>query len=380
MAFVSTFYGVNIGGAEKSVEILYDGLKRLGTDVTIFTSRKNNNQDKGVITINNTFWLPNRLLLFGNGLIDLYLFIMLKSAIIKKGPFDVIHTHDLYALPACVKLAKRLSIPIVVTVRDNMPKQIFDSDYNRLYTLIAKIVLKARNKVWVKNLRDSDHVIAISSHIANELQRLKINDTSTIFNPSVIWNLKNKNFTNKKVFTIFSAGNLFKDKGFRTLIKAIPGIDKKVNAELIVAGEGPDRQSLEGLIKDLKLKNIRLIGRVPFAQVQDYYLAADIVAFPSIYSEPFGRIALEGMMAGKPIVASQVGGIPDIVEDGKTGILVRPNDSLGLTKALNKLLLNPKLMHSMGRLGRIRARALFAPTIIAQLHIDLYKKLTSRQP
>lgn len=110
-------------------------------------------------------------------------------------------------------------------------------------------------------------------------------------------------------------------------------------------------------------------GRVRFLgfrrDVPALMRAADIVVHASRAAEPFGRVLVEGMLCGRPVVASSAGGPRDIVEDGGTGLLVPPGDSAALTAALERLVLSPALRKDMGRRGRERAETLYAlPSIL----------------
>jgi glycosyltransferase involved in cell wall biosynthesis len=128
---------------------------------------------------------------------------------------------------------------------------------------------------------------------------------------------------------------------------------------------------------------------LPRDAVIQFYSRATVFCCPSIY-EPFGIINLEAMACGTPVVGSAVGGIPEVVVDGETGLLVRlrqaaespfePLDprqfSADLAAAINQLLGNPSLRERMARAGRLRAEHEFAWPTIAQQTAELYAKLT----
>jgi starch synthase len=103
---------------------------------------------------------------------------------------------------------------------------------------------------------------------------------------------------------------------------------------------------------------------------------ATVFACPSLY-EPLGIVNLEAMACGTAVVASEVGGIPEVVADGVTGLLVPPDDPEALAAALNELIRDPSRARSMGQAGRDRAVAEFSWTTVAQRTAALYAKVVN---
>ena len=102
----------------------------------------------------------------------------------------------------------------------------------------------------------------------------------------------------------------------------------------------------------------------------------DILAMPSLW-EAFGLSAAEGMAAGKPVVASRVEGLPEVVEDGRTGILVPPTDHVGLARAIVDLAADPNRCNLLGRQGRKRVEEKFTLTRMISQHEELYERLAA---
>ncbi len=167
-------------------------------------------------------------------------------------------------------------------------------------------------------------------------------------------------------------GQLSPLKGLIHLVRALRLIDQEI--ALIVAG-GSDlwqtindpvirmilrmseyemkvRESAEGL-------TVHFLGTVPTNELKNVYAAADIFVCPSEWPEPFGMVNVEAMAAGKPVVASRTGGIPEIIEDGLTGLLVEPANPAALASAINQLLADGELRRKMGEAGYARARDYF---------------------
>lgn len=141
----------------------------------------------------------------------------------------------------------------------------------------------------------------------------------------------------------------------------------------ILVGDGPYRQTLEAEAVALGLSGaIHFSGHV--TDVAEYFRAMDLVVMPSL-SEGMPNVALEAMLFGKALVATRVGGIPEVVLDGVTGLLVEPRDSDRLASAMCSLLENRALLDSHGRAGRQRVLDEFSPALRTQRILDLYQEV-----
>jgi glycosyltransferase involved in cell wall biosynthesis len=148
---------------------------------------------------------------------------------------------------------------------------------------------------------------------------------------------EHKRKTIKNTFTIVSTSSLIPRNGMDTLIAAVALLPKNITWRLIIAGEGPERKYLKSQISSLKLDNqITLLGRVENKRIPELLSHADIFVRPSRF-EGFGVAFLEAMAAGVPVIATPVGGIPDFIKPGETGILVDPDDPVSLAKAIELL-------------------------------------------
>jgi glycosyltransferase involved in cell wall biosynthesis len=147
---------------------------------------------------------------------------------------------------------------------------------------------------------------------------------------------------------IFSAGRLVPWKGFDTLIEIMPDILAKVpEAELIIAGDGPEREALELRIKNYELGNkIKLLGNISRAEVWHYLTGADIFVLNTGY-EGLSHQVLEAMAAGVPIVTTDVCGNPELVKNDKNALLVKYNDRAQLTGAIVRILTDDVLRNRL---------------------------------
>jgi len=161
------------------------------------------------------------------------------------------------------------------------------------------------------------------------------------------------NVDNEK-FVIGSIGNLYKNKGFKYLIEATKELVAN-NSQLttIIIGEGQGRNNLEKLIKEYNLENnIILAGRIENAS--ELLLAFDIYVCSSV-KEGLSYTIIEAMQSGLPIVATNVGGNPELIKDQETGFLIKPNDPGILASKINEIINNPDLMQEQSTKARIKA-------------------------
>jgi glycosyltransferase involved in cell wall biosynthesis len=150
-----------------------------------------------------------------------------------------------------------------------------------------------------------------------------------------------------------AVARLSKEKGLHCLLEAFAVVaGRHPQARLMLAGEGPERQRLERLAARLGLgERVRFLGEVPHEQVPEVLEQLDIFAMPSTY-EGFGVAALEAEAMEVPVVASRIHGIPDVVLDGETGLLVPPRDRQALAAALERLAFDADLRRRLGQAGR----------------------------
>ena len=135
-------------------------------------------------------------------------------------------------------------------------------------------------------------------------------------------------------FTVLFVGRLSEEKGEIYLCEAMKRLAAEdSNTKLLIVGDGPEKHNLKKYIRDNNLtKNIVIIGWVAQSELVNYYTLADVFAGPSIESEQglreaFGLVFVEALATGTPVIATNTGGIPDIVQDGHNGFLVKQQDS-----------------------------------------------------
>jgi glycosyltransferase involved in cell wall biosynthesis len=166
---------------------------------------------------------------------------------------------------------------------------------------------------------------------------------------------------------VLYVGRLSEEKGVDALLEALaraPGLRADV------VGDGPERTSLEGLAATLGVEDrVRFRGRLSAGEVHAAMRASAVVAVPSRWYENMPITVLEAFAAGVPVVASALGGLPELIEDGGDGILVPPEDPMALAEALRSITSDPDRALEMGRAGRAKAERDHAPaTHLERIH------------
>ena len=159
----------------------------------------------------------------------------------------------------------------------------------------------------------------------------------------------------KEIVNIGIAKALRPKYGIDILIMAFKKLtETHRNIRLTIAGKGESADEYSNMVKKMGLDDlVRFVGFVDHDKMPEFLSTIDIFVMPSIYDgESFGVAALEASATGLPVVASRVGGVPEVIDDGKTGFLVNRKDASELAKALEKLILDPTLRREMGKAGR----------------------------
>lgn len=259
--------------------------------------------------------------------------------IIRKLGIHVIHSHG-YRSDIIGFLASRLArVPIVSTVHGWTPVTRRVSRYERIDRLL---------------LRHFDHVICVSRPLYDNLKgTVSANRLTMLPNAVTIKQMNSDSFKNREKVgrTILFAGRLSKEKGVDVLLNAYAQYNAEGGAaRLIILGDGPLRGEYAQLVSKLGIdRNVTFLGHRN--DVFSYYCQADVFVLPS-RSEGLPMALLEAMAFGIPVVATNVGGIPDVVCDGISGKLVPPDVPEALTAAFHCLFGNYEAAILMGSHGK----------------------------
>jgi glycogen(starch) synthase len=176
---------------------------------------------------------------------------------------------------------------------------------------------------------------------------------------------------------VLGIGRSVPQKGFDLLLRAYAqsGI---TSHDLLLAGDGPERPALEQLARDLKLgENVKFLGRAERPVAVSLFKGCSFFVLPSRL-EPQGIVNLEAMACGKAVVASKVGGVPEIVLDGETGLLFPGENVSALSAALTRMVSDENLRAKMGAAGRARAES-FDWSMISEQYRDIYRQILARR-
>jgi len=228
-------------------------------------------------------------------------------------------------------------------------------------------------------------LVAISNHIAEELKNYcQIDEKNIKIIPNGL-NLKKFDFDKKGAeefkqnndidkFFIFTTGRVVKEKGFQQLIKAI-SIMKNKDVILGVGGEGYYKEDLIKLAEKLKI-NAKFFGFLEYKTFRKAFCACDVFVTPSLFQEPFGLVSIEAMAFRKPVIASAVGGIPEIIENNITGMLYDPYNYKELAEKLDIIYSDKNLRKKFGENGRKRVEKKYNWDVLIKDWIKFYKSLT----
>jgi glycosyltransferase involved in cell wall biosynthesis len=236
-------------------------------------------------------------------------------------------------------------------------------------------------------LRISDAVVAISSYTAREIARFA--DVPVQVIPYTLGfaesDARRPPHEPKRGFQILFVGRLVERKGVTHLIEALARLPAGLGARLVIIGDGPERPALQAQARAAGVEDrVEIRGRVSDAALRDAYAASHVLVLPSILdargdTEGLGVVLLEAMSYGVPVVASNIGGITDIVEHAHSGLLVPPADPGALARSLEQLARDPALADRLGQSGEQRVRSAFGwPEIMAKWDA-LYRGLARTQ-
>ncbi len=175
---------------------------------------------------------------------------------------------------------------------------------------------------------------------------------------------------------VLCLGRFTKEKGFDLALAAFASVpDRSPAARLVMAGDGPERPNLEQQATDMGITDrVQFLGWVSPDKVTPLIRTATVVVVPSRH-EGFSLVALEAALMGRPVVATRVGGLPEVVVHQETGLLVEPEDTKGLAEAIAFLLAHPDAATQMGRAARRRAIDVFGWERCVDSYDMLYRKL-----
>jgi len=295
------------------------------------------------------------------------------AELIERHKIELVHAH--YAIPHATSaiLAREmgLDIKVVTTLHGT------DVTLVGLEPAFAKTTQHA--------VRVSDAVTAVSQSLAQDA-RSKLGVEREI---EVIYNWVDPErfkpnrdpayrarFAQPEEAIVLHVSNFRAVKRPQDALRVFAGILERMPARMLMIGDGPLRQECMELAHELEIA-----GRVQFLEstpsIEKFMSVADLFLLPS-EQESFGLVALEAMASGVPVVASRVGGLPELVEEGKTGFLCPMGDIAGMLEASMEILTNRTRRRNMGEAARTRAIEHFRPEVVLPRYLEVYEKTLDR--
>jgi glycosyltransferase involved in cell wall biosynthesis len=167
------------------------------------------------------------------------------------------------------------------------------------------------------------------------------------------------------------AGRLVENKGVQNVLGVMPALP---NTVMLVIGRGDHEPALRRRAAELGLtERVRFLGFIPNAALGEYYAAADVVIMAGTFYEALGRMLMEACAHGVPVIGTRVGGIPDVIEDGRNGFLLDSQDPAELRTRIETILASSHLAGQMGEYGRAKMAREFSAPACARALIDAYR-------
>jgi len=287
---------------------------------------------------------------------------------LREDSIDLIHTHgykaDLYGFLA----AWRSNKPVVATCHNWVGGTAALGIYNQLDRLALKRfnALAAVSDEVAQRLRDTGVPAEKVTTIANGIDVQAFESGLPL--PII-------NVNGSKVVGVVARLDL--QKGFEYLLRAIRELcNIFYELKVVIVGEGPDRKAIEDMVKEYGLQsNVILAGQQ--SDMPGVYAAMDVFVLPSL-NEGLPMTILEAMAASKPVVATRIGAIPSVINDGENGLLVDPRDTNGLRNAIASLLSDPNLCSRMGKKAHDWVSANYTSEVMAQKYRKLYEEVLGR--
>jgi glycosyltransferase involved in cell wall biosynthesis len=297
------------------------------------------------------------------------------TALIRSSKPDVVHCHNIYhqLSPSIIRAAKQLGVPVVLTLHDF---KVVCPTYIRMrngrpcsacvrgqfsnvlryrcaegsVSRSALLYFEAVVQRWLRSYEMADHFIAPSQFMMDSATQWRFlrDRVSVVYNGIACRPLPSPTLDDGYFLYL---GRLTSEKGLLTLAKAAASTSLRV----VLAGAGP----LEGVLRQ-RFPQLELIGHQKGSALQQLIGRCAAVVTPSEWYENCPMSVLEAMACGKPVIASRIGGIPELVRDGETGVLFEPGNFAELRAAMLALAADSERRHTLGRAARVRAQAQFS--------------------
>ncbi|AEV68875.1 glycosyltransferase family 4 protein [Acetivibrio clariflavus] len=291
------------------------------------------------------------------------------------GRFDIIHAHDWIVAFAARALKYSFTIPMVATIHATEHGRNCGI-HNETQSYISNVEWWLAYESW--------KLIVNSAYMRNEVKHVfNVPDDKIYIIPNGVDLDKFKGYErdieyrrrfaadNEKI--VFFVGRLVNEKGVHVLIDAIPKTLHYYNdAKFVIAGKGPELEHLKAMAYHKGIAHkVYFTGYLCEDELKKLYKCADVAVFPSLY-EPFGIVALEGMVANVPVVVSEAGGLAEIVEHGVDGMKSYTGNPNSLADSILEILHNPDKAEKMKKRAFEKVNTIYNWDIIAKQTLNVY--------
>jgi glycosyltransferase involved in cell wall biosynthesis len=370
LAFINRMAGISRGGGEMWDLKMAEGLEELGADVTFYIGKPLRSELPDPIQKFDSVEIPTphlRDLAYasppgvGGALsdIDETIFCQRASQALSEQDHDLI---QICTMPGFARYAERIDLPVSIVM------------HGEPYSLWHDVI-----KPWGSTyelLEAFDQVITVGG--AREAIEKRLTNSVATINPGVdteVFTPRNHIEPDKK--QVLFVGRFVPVKNIELLINAFENIQRiHPSAELVLVGEGPQEDELKKRVEEQNLsETVQFMGYIPNDDLPKFYRNATVVALSS-RSESYGITLLEAMSCGVPVVAPDIGVIPDIVDENENGLLYQRGSVAELTDALDEILSDIKLRRSYSQAARTKAVKYFDWSNKQTKLYDLYSNLT----
>ena len=394
------------GGAELYMYRLAGLLEGLGSELRYFGMRHPSNLPSDTeryyvsqVDFEHPDTLRERMRAAGRAVYSTQARSQLGDLLAAEPRFDVAHLHNVYhqLSPSLLAPLRAAAVPVVMTVHDyklvcpvytltshgQMCERCVGGHFHNAVRLrcnrgslagsalvASETWLHRRLRLWERGI---DLFVTPSSYLRDKLIEGGYPPERVVAIP---------NFVDPDEFSAGSEpgehmlylGRLSHEKGVETLIEAAAG----TRLRILIAGDGPERARLEALASSLRAP-VEFLGHTGGAALRDLIAGARAIVVPSRWPENCPLVVLEAMASARALVASSVGGIPELARDGQEALLVPPGDVAMLRAALTQLDDDPELAASLGRAGRARAEQCYSPSRHLDAVLRIYERARARR-
>lgn len=391
------------GGSEKYYFELAKLLRERGHEVAFFSMQN----EKNIKTDCKEYFVENIDLNSNNKLKALDVIYSKNNKekmlqVIEEFKPDIIHVNNFQRQlsSSIITIAKKKKIPVVFTAHDLQaicPNiTMLDSNNNicsacmkgKYTNCIKKACIKDSklksllgalegyfyriNKIYTKKI---DYIITPSNFLKEKLieDGIPQEKIETLYN---FIDVEEYNKPTKDEGYALYCGRLSKEKGILNLIEAFSKIDV---GTLYIAGDGPEKEKIENTIKEKKLdKRIKLLGMLEKEEMKLYISNAKFVVVPSIWYENCPFSIIESLTMGKPVIGSNIGGIPELVQNGENGFTYEYSNIIELARKMKELFTNEEIVKKLGVNAKINAKKAYAKDTYYDKIIKIYNGLCNK--